>query len=1062
MMQLKVLGGHPQAFTPNLDSLAQQGVRFTAANCNAPICGPSRASLITGLYPHTSGMTGYEMNKNKPEVFPTTQNLPWMFEHFETNGYSVYGSGKIFHGGRPVGPGFTDWGVNGDQGPWGWDGVTMNGATVPRGFNHSSLPVDLKVDYARLSDIPTTDGNFGWFNSDGSSFNYVNQNNRDLMNDEVTVEYVDSLLQLNHTDPFFITAGIVRPHAPYIAPDEFFAIYDTMNIQLPSTLPNDLDDVSTGAVNNSPGYGVASGTYENFYEVDSAGLYHKEWIKAYLANVSYADHNIGEIIRSLNNSAYANNTLVIFTSDHGYHMGEKLGAAFKNTAWHESTRVPFVMYGDGVVAGQECTKPITNVDIYSTMVDYAGISTPAHIEGSSLVPLAANPNGSWSGPNVAITSVMPRETGYPLFTPNHKDWSHYSARSENYRYILTSNDEEELYNKVTDPQEWYNLADNPAYDSVKLALRNEVITITGRRPFVDNKINILYNGSFEDHLAGWTPQQTGNSVGEFSMDSVEKVHGVQAFHYDVQVLDNPWNTQIYSANLAFEVGQEYKFSFWAKAGNNGSEIKVQAKENDLNITLLNTTQPITNNWVKYEYTFTSTFSSHLFSRILLQLLDVDDYYIDDVKVEKVIQPIISDCNGDFEAQFDKWVLVENNTADVNYSIDSVNQYEGDYAGLAEVIALGSNPWHQQMVINPREAGCIDTILQGQTYELGFYAKHNGGAGDIKVPLSTLFPVITKFNNTYNLDGNWTKYSHQWTSDTNISPDSMRIKFQFLNTGSYMIDSVYFRNIIDCNGDANGSAYYDDCAVCVGGNTGLSPCVVDCNGDPGGSAFIDSCATCVGGNTGVVACIQDCNNEYGGLAYLDSCSTCVGGSTGLSPCLVDCNGDPGGSAFIDSCSTCVGGNTGVIACIQDCNNEYGGIAYLDSCSTCVGGSTGILACVEDCNLEWGGSAFIDSCNVCADGSTGIVAITDETQCNVGISTGVNELINVYPNPSTNEFIIENKMNSKIEIKVISILGEVIEELIINENVIIGNEYSSGVYFITIKNFDNIQNIKLIKK
>jgi len=133
-----------------------------------------------------------------------------------------------------------------------------------------------------------------------------------------------------------------------------------------------------------------------------------------------------------------------------------------------------------------------------------------------------------------------------------------------------------------------------------------------------------------------------------------------------------------------------------------------------------------------------------------------------------------------------------------------------------------------------------------------------------------------------------------------------------NAGNYQLSVTC--DFLDCNGNLNGTAFLDDCNVCVGGNTGLTACVQDCNGDFGGTAVLDDCNVCVGGNTGLTACVQDCNGDFGGTAVLDNCNVCVGGNTGLTACVADCNGDFGGSAFIDDCDDCVGGNTGLIACV----------------------------------------------------------------------------------------------------------------------------------------------------
>jgi hypothetical protein len=181
---------------------------------------------------------------------------------------------------------------------------------------------------------------------------------------------------------------------------------------------------------------------------------------------------------------------------------------------------------------------------------------------------------------------------------------------------------------------------------------------------------------------------------------------------------------------------------------------------------------------------------------------------------------------------------------------------------------------------------------------------------------------------------------------------------------------------DCNGVFGGTAYLDNCDECVGGNTGELPCSTDCNGDFGGIAFTDNCGTCVGGETGLLPCVQDCDGVFGGTAYLDNCSVCVGGDTGLEPCIVDCNGDFGGTAFLDNCDVCVGGDTGLEPCLADCNGDFGGSAYLDNCFICVGGNTGLEPCLADCNGDFGGTAYVDDCDVCVGGNTGLEPCANE--------------------------------------------------------------------------------------
>ncbi len=204
---------------------------------------------------------------------------------------------------------------------------------------------------------------------------------------------------------------------------------------------------------------------------------------------------------------------------------------------------------------------------------------------------------------------------------------------------------------------------------------------------------------------------------------------------------------------------------------------------------------------------------------------------------------------------------------------------------------------------------------------------------------------------------------------------------------------------DCNGDWGGTAYLDNCGTCVEGATGNAACAQDCNGDWGGTAYLDNCATCVGGGTGNTACTQDCNGDWGGTAYLDNCGTCVEGATGNAACTQDCNGDWGGTAYLDNCGTCVEGATGNAACAQDCNGDWGGTAYLDNCGTCVGGATGNIACAQDCNGDWGGTASIDVCGTCSGGNTGITPETDSDNCITSIDDNPAPHIQVYPNPTT---------------------------------------------------------------
>ncbi|MFC2090795.1 glycoside hydrolase family 9 protein [Bacteroidota bacterium] len=265
-------------------------------------------------------------------------------------------------------------------------------------------------------------------------------------------------------------------------------------------------------------------------------------------------------------------------------------------------------------------------------------------------------------------------------------------------------------------------------------------------------------------------------------------------------------------------------------------------------------------------------------------------------------------------------------------------------------------------------------------------------------------------------------------------------------------SNYVSAGMDCNGDIDGTAFFDSCGVCAGGNTGIvsvlnaGECgqVEDCNGDVNGVAFLDSCGICSGGETGRVPELDkescnDCNGDFNGTAYYDACGNCAEGETGISAVTdsilcKDCNGDYNGLAFADSCGICSEGNTGRIAVVEkvdcyDCNEEFNGSAFIDSCGICAEGSTGITATMNetdcyDCNGDFNGSAYIDSCGICADGLTGIVAILDTSQCatTVHLENGVS--VAIYPNPTAGKLNIVVNRESPFIIQIYNMSGSLL--------------------------------------
>tara|TARA_B100001094_G_scaffold185166_1_gene179401 strand:- start:1133 stop:3061 length:1929 start_codon:yes stop_codon:yes gene_type:complete len=468
------MGGHVQAQTPNIDRLIDMGVQFTNAHANAPICGPSRASLWTGIYPSKTGYYGHNQQQNRWRNFPIMTDAITIMEHYNNNGYKLYGSGKVFHNGHEDNSVFNqplDGGPS-SFGPFPWDGSTMHSWGKPQAFGHSIMPPNIRDSkwggFAPLSEIPTVDDYTGWMKDweEPWNFQYESEMDRGLMPDEITSIWVSEKLNETHDNPFFIVAGMNRPHTPRYAPKEFFDMFPLETIILPPYLENDLNDTPSILWENNYQSSALTRFLEDSAETNiGSEMWWKKWVQSYLACVAFVDHQIGVILDSLENSQYADNTIVIFTSDHGYHMGEK-NFLSKTTIWEESTRIPLVVYAPGVsVAGEKVAHPVSLIDIYPTLIDLSALPENPNIggngyllDGYSIRPFLENPiNGTWNGPPVALNhlhgNVNPDDN-----IPSPIAENHHSVRSSRYRYTLTSDGEEEFYDHLNDPNEWNNLA----------------------------------------------------------------------------------------------------------------------------------------------------------------------------------------------------------------------------------------------------------------------------------------------------------------------------------------------------------------------------------------------------------------------------------------------------------------------------------------------------------------------------------------------------------------------------------------------------------------------------
>ncbi len=399
--------GHPHAITPNIDSLASRGTLFTNAHCQAPICGPSRASLFTGLLPSTTGIYGQISDPKIPAASDAAAKATFLPDYFERHGYKTMAAGKLFHNGDSAKV-FDEYGAPKDMGP---------------------KPAHrFKYDPAKFPDkIGSTQTDWGAFPEQD-----------DQMPDFKIAAYGVEQLRQKHDRPFFLAIGFCRPHVPWHVPQKWFDMHPVDEIELPPYLKSDLDDVPdlSRRVNEltampTTEWAIESGEWKNM-------------IQAYLACTTFVDAQIGRILAALATSNYADNTIVILWSDHGYHVGEKNRFA-KQALWDRATRMPLII-ASPCSRGDTCHAAVGLIDLYPTVVEMCGLPANALNDGHSLVPLLAQPDSNW--PHVAVTSY---------------GQNNFALQSGPFRFYQYEDGSHEFYDHATDPNEWVNLASDPGY-----------------------------------------------------------------------------------------------------------------------------------------------------------------------------------------------------------------------------------------------------------------------------------------------------------------------------------------------------------------------------------------------------------------------------------------------------------------------------------------------------------------------------------------------------------------------------------------------------------------------
>jgi len=406
--------GHPLVKTPNIDRLARRGVRFERAYCQYPLCGPSRNSMLTGLYTNSSGiLTNSQIFR---QTIPRHISLP---QAFRLDGYFAARIGKLYHYGVP-----RSVGTNGHDDPGSWE-LELNPAGCDRLLEEPDI-FSLKP------------GNFGgtlsWYASPRGDQLHTDGL---LANDAIWV--LERCAREKHR-PFFLALGFYRPHTPYVAPAPYFEGYPKERMPLVEGVEEDVKDLPP----------LALGSHKKEHDLLTDDL-RQQAIQAYFASITFMDAQVGRVLDALDSHGLTENTIIVFTSDHGYHLGEH-GLWQKMSLFEESARVPLIIAAPGIGnPGTVASTPVGLIDLYPTLAELCGVDTPDNLQGQSLAPMLADPNAKGRGWTISQVSRRgkKRVSGFTIRTP---------------RWRYTEWDEakqgRELYDHDNDPLEQTNLAND--------------------------------------------------------------------------------------------------------------------------------------------------------------------------------------------------------------------------------------------------------------------------------------------------------------------------------------------------------------------------------------------------------------------------------------------------------------------------------------------------------------------------------------------------------------------------------------------------------------------------
>jgi arylsulfatase A-like enzyme len=448
------LGGNPQTKTPNLDRLARSSVLFTNAYCAAPSCNPSRSAILSGIPPYRSGL--YDNLQKLREVMPKAELMP---HYFSRNGYWSAGSGKILHY-------IID--------PPSWDDyfpAKEGDNPFPRTYDPPNRPISLPRG-----------GDWQYVETDWAALDITDEQ---YGGDWLVSKWIGEQLQQKRDKPFFLACGIYRPHEPWFVPKKYFEPFPLQSIRPgPGYKANDLDDVPPA------GQKIARNRYFDHIQKNHQWM---NGIQAYLASIHFSDAMVGRVLDALEKSPNRDNTIVVLWSDHGWHLGEKEHWQ-KYTPWRICDRVPLMIrvprniapgLPQGTTAGATCTRVVSLLDLFRTLVDLCGLPEKADLGGQSLVPLLRDPSATWNNP--AFTHLSNPES--------------YAISTEQWRYIHYRGGDEELYDIKADPYEWTNLA----ADAKQVAKLKELRALAPKNPVAVHETQPGINSVKADAILKFVP-----------------------------------------------------------------------------------------------------------------------------------------------------------------------------------------------------------------------------------------------------------------------------------------------------------------------------------------------------------------------------------------------------------------------------------------------------------------------------------------------------------------------------------------------------------------------------